>query len=110
MGGLWGSVWGRECGDGPGRRCGGGEPKERGVQGRGCGGAKRAEPRGGHSRGRPRGEGVRMVEGPGKGKSGGGGSEKGAHRGKGGMVEGAQREGDRGPYRGEPSGSAAPGS
>lgn len=32
----------------------------------------------------PGGEGVRMVEGPGKGKSGGGGSEWGAHRGKGG--------------------------
>lgn len=60
----------------------------------------------------PGGEGVRMVEGPGKGKSRGGGSEKGAHRGKGGHGGGggAQREGDRGPYRGEPSGSAAPGS
>lgn len=35
-----------------------------------------------HSRGRPRGEDAGMVEGPGRGKSGGGRSEWGAHRGE----------------------------
>lgn len=58
-----------------------------------------------HSRGRPRGEDAGMVEGPGRGKPGGGRSEWGAHRGewKGGHGGGgAQMEGDRtgGPTKG----------
>lgn len=66
-----------------------------------------------HSRGRPRGEDAGMVEGPGRGKSGGGRSEWGAHRGewKGGHGGGGGSDGrgqDRGPHKGEPSGSAAP--